>query len=81
MCAAFIADAENTRIATGTATGRVSVRELELPLLDTHTSDRLRQALANLETVHGTAAEVAARTEQLHDILLSAIGSGDVELR
>jgi hypothetical protein len=41
VCGAFLADAENTRIATGTSTGRANLTDLELPILDAEAVRRL----------------------------------------
>jgi hypothetical protein len=80
ICAAFLEDAENTRVATGGTTGRVGVNELELPVLSEETSRRLSAALAALQAQKDKADELSRHSVEVRELLLSAVGSGAVEL-
>jgi len=80
VCAAFLADPENMRIATGTSSGRANLTDLELPILDADLARRLGDALVVLRAEQQRAAELADRTQALGEKLLSAVGSGAVEI-
>ncbi len=81
VCAAFLEDAENTRVATGGSAGRIGINELELPVLDRESSRRLNAALAALQAQKDSADELSRLAIALRGLLLSAVGSGAVELR
>jgi transposase-like protein len=75
LVAAFLSDLNSLR-STGTTRRRVSINELELPVLDAHNAVRLQDAIARLEATIDAAATAA----RLRALLIAGVRSGAVDL-
>ncbi len=71
VVAAFLESPRNRRFVTGSALARVSLRDLELPLLNRRDSETLRRALRALEDEERLAGELVRSAKRLRRTLVS----------
>lgn len=71
VAAAFLESARNHRFVTGSAYARVSLRDLELPLLDMEKADALRAAFEELREQERLAGRLFAAGERARQLLVS----------
>ncbi|HEX6689069.1 MAG TPA: hypothetical protein VF085_10455, partial [Solirubrobacterales bacterium] len=71
VVAAFLESPRNRRFVTGAAYARVSLRDLELPLLAPEDAEALRLALEGLNGQERQAEDLASSARRLRDALVS----------
>lgn len=76
LVAAFVSNPDNVRLATGSVSPRISVREIELPLLDPVTTAALRNSLALFAEEERAGRDLARDVHRLRDALVAAISQG-----
>jgi hypothetical protein len=80
VLAAFITSPASLRLAAGSTTARISIRELEIPQLDAEQTWRLGETLRRLDTEHHLGMAAAHDAITVKEALIDAIGSGTAEI-
>jgi len=73
VVAAFLESARNRRFVTGSTYARVSLRDLELPLLNVRDCEKLAMALEALDQQERAASDLAASAHVLRRTLVSLV--------
>lgn len=71
VVAAFLESARNRRFVTGSTYARISLRDLELPLLNVRDCEKLAMALETLDKQERVAVELAESAQVLRQTLVS----------